>query len=152
MGIDVGAISIDLRELVDCNNDLDTKCFCVLDVLAEIFTSLLERDQILLQVGIVQWFSGSHVRCSAVHLERASGRNNDLHISAFSSPGLFRYDDNTTYSGVWDKPAHSALDVAELLHAHVGTKSTLSKYITFMIRPFSFLRSRKFERNAVGKN
>lgn len=96
-----------LRELINSNNDLDTKLLGILDVLDQILTSLLESNQILLGVSIRKRLSRGNLGSTTVHLEGTCGS----------------YDN----SGIRFEPTHTAFNIAEFLHAHVGTETAFGE-------------------------
>ena len=101
---------MNLREAVDGHDDLDAKLARVLDVLRQVLATLLESHEVLLGVRLVQRLAGRHVGSTTVHLQGTSGSDDD------GTVGLETTD--------------AALDVAELLHAHVRTEATLRKHVS----------------------
>lgn len=95
------------RKLIDRDDYLDPELARVLDVLLQVLASLLQRDEVLLGVRVVQRLSGGDVGATSVHLQSASSGNDDGSIG-------FESTDTT-------------LNVAELLHAHVGAETALGQ-------------------------
>jgi hypothetical protein len=54
--------------------------------------------------------------------------------------------------GVGFEPTDTALDIAELLHPHVGTESTFSENVTFTVGGFSLFRPSEFQSHTVRQN
>ncbi len=101
--------SIYARKLVDCDDDFDAEFARVLDVLLQVLASLFQSNEILLGIRVVQGLSGGDVGTSAVHLEGASSGDDDSRVGV--------------------ETTDTALDVAELLHAHVGAETALCQNI-----------------------
>ena len=120
------------RELVDGDDDLDAELARVLDVLREVLAALLESDEVLLRVRVVERLARRYVGSSTVHLQRAG-----------------RCDDDRRVGG---QAADAALDVAELLHTHIGAETTLGEHVPDAIRRVTLLSTRKLERDTVGED
>lgn len=80
--------------MVDSDNDLETVLLGVLNVLAQVGTTLFEELEVLLLVDISQGLSGGDGGSTSVHLEGSNGSDDNDRVRLES-----RY---------------SALDVAEL--------------------------------------
>ena len=78
-------------------------------MLLQVLASLFQSDEILLGVRVVQGLSGGDIRTSAVHLQGSSGGDDDRSIGV--------------------ETTDTALDVAKLLHAHVGAETALRQNI-----------------------
>ena len=76
-------------------------------MLDEVLATFLERDEIFLGVCVGQRLAGRDLGSSTVHLECTSCSDND--------------------DGVGSEAADTALDVAELLHAHVRAEPALGE-------------------------
>ena len=101
-------------------------------MLDKVLASLLERDQVLLSVCIRERLARGDLRSSAVHLQRTGRR-----------------DDN---DGVGLEAAHAALDVAELLHTHVGTEATFGEDVSRSRWVVAFFCTGEFESDPVGED
>ena len=121
-----------LRELVDSDDNLQPKLARVLNMLHQVLASFFQRTQVLLGVRIMQRFTRGNIRSTAMHLQSAGGRDNDYSI------GLETTD--------------TTLDVAELFHSHVSTKTTLREDVSNAIGLIAFLDTCKFECYTVSED
>ena len=83
-------------------------------MLRKVLTPLLEDLQVLRRVGLMEGFARCDLRTASMHLQCAGGRDDD--------------------GCVGFQAAHAALDVAELLHSHVGTETTLCQDVANLVR------------------
>jgi len=98
----------------------------------QVLASFPENLQVFLGVRLMQHLSGGDLRSSAMHLQRAGGG-----------------DDNHS---VWSKTTYPALDIAELLHTHIGSEASFCEDVPTMRRVFALLSPRELEGNAVRKD
>ena len=98
----------------------------------QILASFLQSHEVLLGVSRMQWLPRNHVRTATMHLKGTSSSNND--------------------NSVGSQATNTALDVAELLHAHIGSESGFSDHIAFTIRRITLLRSSQFQGYSISKN
>ena len=101
-------------------------------MLDKILGAFLEDGQILVEISVMQRLSGSHLWSTTVHFQGSGGRDD--------------------YDCIGNKTADSALDVAKLLHAHVGTKAAFSQHITLGRGIVAFFGARKLECHSICKN
>jgi len=80
----------------------------------------------------MQHLSGGDLRSSTMHLQRTSGS-----------------DDNHS---VWSETTDPALDIAELLHTHIGPEASFCEDVPTTRRVFALLSPRELEGNAVCKD
>jgi hypothetical protein len=92
--VDKGVFGKHSRELVDGDNDLEAELFGVLNVLAQVGATLLEKLEVLFLVHVGERLSRGDGRTTTVHLQRSDGGNDD--------------------DGVGLEARLAALDVAEL--------------------------------------
>ena len=121
-----------VRELVDSDEDLQPELLRVLDVPNQVLASLPENLQVFLGVRLMQHLSRGDLRTSAMHLQR-TGSSDDNH-------------------SIWGKATDSALDIAELLHTHVGPKAPFCEDVPATRRVFALLSPGELQGNAVGKD
>lgn len=98
-------------------------------MLDQVLRPLLQRHQIFLRIRIRQRLPRRHLRSTPMHLQRPRRRHNDNRVRR--------------------KARNSALNVAELLHAHIRTESTLSQDIANTVGRITLLRTRKLQRHPV---
>lgn len=77
----------------------------------------------------MQGLAGRHFRATSVHFERSRCRDN--------------------HNGVGIQPANAALDVAELLHAHVGTEAAFSEHVANALWAVALLGPGQFQGDLV---
>lgn len=110
---------LNLRKLVHPHDHLYTELSRILDVFCKIFATFLEDIKVLLRVRLMQGFARSYIWSPTMHLQRTR-RCND-------------------HDGVRFQAAYSALDVAEFLHPHIGTKPAFRQYVADALRSVAFL-------------
>ena len=100
-------------------------------MLDEVLATLFERGEILLGVRVGQGLSRSHLGSSTVHLQRTSRRDDDDSIRR--------------------ETTDTALDVAELLHAHVRAEAALGEDVPDAVGRVALFDACELERDAVGE-
>lgn len=121
-----------LRKLVNSDNNLDTEFATVLDMPDQISTTFFESNQILLGIRLMQRLPGHYIRPSAMHFQSTSSSHNNRTVRR--------------------ETAHPALDVAEFLHAHVGSKAALSQHIAYAVGGITLLSASEFESHTICEN
>jgi hypothetical protein len=98
----------------------------------QVLRAFFEDDQIFFGVCVCKGLSRSDFGSSPVHFQRACCRHDD--------------------HGIRGQSANPALDVAELFHAHVGTKATLGENISDVPRRVALFCTYELQRDAVGQD
>ena len=98
-------------------------------MLRKVLTSFLKNLQVLRRVCLMEWFARRDLWSTSMHLECASGSDDD--------------------GCVGFQTANAALDVAELLHAHICAEPAFSEYVAHTFRPVSQLGACELESDAV---
>ena len=121
-----------VRESIDGHDDLQSKLSGILDMLGKVLDSFFEDGKVLVEVSVMQRPAGSHLWSAAMHFQGSSG-----------------CDD---YDRIGNKTADPALDIAKLLHAHVGTETAFSQHIALARGVLAVIGTRELECHSVCKN
>ena len=101
-------------------------------MLHEVLATLLQCLQVLFRVRLMKRFAGRDVRTTAMHLQ-CTGRRDDHHCVRLQAAG-------------------AALDVAELLHAHVRAEAAFGEHVADARGLVTLLGTRELQRDAVGED
>ena len=101
-------------------------------MLRKVLTPFLKNLQVLRRVCLMERFARCDLRSASMHLERASGSDDDGRVGF--------------------QTANAALDVAELLHTHVGAEPALGEDVPDAVGGVAVFGTGEFERDAVSED